>query len=46
MIDFRPPEELLAHEKDNELSSAKKSELNHYLQIEHLMRLAKARDFS
>lgn len=50
VIDFRPSEEsqarvedLLAREKDNELSSAEKSELDHYLQIEHLMRLAKAR---
>lgn len=50
VIDFRPSEEaqarvedLLAREKDNELSSAEKSELDHYLQIEHLLRLAKAR---
>jgi hypothetical protein len=50
MIDFRPSEasqarveDLLAREKDGELSSAEKSELDHYLQIEHLMRLAKAR---
>ena len=50
VIDFRPSEaaqarveDLLEREKDGELSSAEKSELDHYLQIEHLMRLAKAR---
>ena len=50
VIDFRPSEaaqqrieDLLAREKDGKLSSAEKSELDHYLQIEHLMRLAKAR---
>jgi len=50
VIDFRPSEEaqarvedLLEREKDGTLSSAEKSELDHYLQIEHLMRLAKAR---
>ena len=50
VIAFRPSEEsqqrvteLLSREKDGELSSAEKSELDHYLQIEHLMRLAKAR---
>lgn len=49
-VDFRPSEEaqarvedLLEREKDGALSSAEKSELDHYLQIEHLMRLAKAR---
>ena len=50
IIAFRPSEEaqervadLLAREKEGELSSAGKSELDHYLQLEHLMRLAKAR---
>ncbi len=50
VIAFRPSEEsqqrvteLLSLEKEGELSSAEKSELDHYLQIEHLMRLAKAR---
>lgn len=50
VIDFRPSEaaqmrveDLLERERDGELSSAEKSELDHYLQIEHLMRLAKAR---
>ena len=47
---FRPSEaaqervtDLLSREKEGELSRAEKSELDHYLQIEHLMRLAKAR---
>lgn len=50
VIAFRPSaaaqariEDLLAREKDGELSPAEKSELDHYLQLEHLMRLAKAR---
>ncbi len=50
VIAFRPSEEsqervsdLLSREKDGELSATEKSELDHYLQIEHLMRLAKAR---
>ena len=50
VIAFRPSEssqerisDLLSREKDGELSSAEKLELDHYLQIEHLMRLAKAR---
>ncbi len=50
VIAFRPSEksqqrvtELLSREKEDKLSSAEKSELDHYLQIEHLMRLAKAR---
>jgi hypothetical protein len=50
VIDFRPSktaqmrvEDLLEREKEGEISSAEKSELDHYLQIEHLMRLAKAR---
>lgn len=50
VIEFRPSEaaqarvdELLAREKDGDLSPAEKSELDQYLQLEHLMRLAKAR---
>lgn len=50
VIAFRPSEtaqdrvtDLLSREKDSELSLAEKSELDHYLQLEHLMRLAKAR---
>ena len=50
VISFRPSEtaqervaDLLAREKEGELSSAEKSELDHYMQLEHLMRLAKAR---
>ncbi len=35
--------ELVAREKDTGLSVAETSELNHYLQLEHIMRLAKAR---
>jgi hypothetical protein len=50
VIAFRPSEEsqervadLLAREKNGELTPSERSELDHYLQIEHLMRLAKAR---
>jgi hypothetical protein len=50
VISFRPSETaqervagLLAREKEGELSPAQKSELDHYMQLEHLMRLAKAR---
>ena len=50
VIAFRPSEaaqerveDLLSREKDGALSPAEKSELDHYLQLEHLMRLAKAR---
>jgi hypothetical protein len=35
--------ELLEREKSSELSTDERSELDHYLQLEHLMRLAKAR---
>jgi len=54
VVDFRPSqaaqervEDLLMRENNGELSSTEKSELDHYLQLEHLMRLAKAhaRDF-
>lgn len=34
---------LLSQEKTSSLTSAERSELEHYLQLEHLMRLAKAR---
>lgn len=50
VIAFRPSEAaqgrveyLLAREKDSSLTRAEKLELDHYLQLEHLMRLAKAR---
>jgi hypothetical protein len=50
VIAFRPSEEskarvadLIFREKVEGLSEDEKSELDHYLQIEHLMRLAKAR---
>ena len=50
VIAFRPSEEakarvadLIFREKTEGLSEDEKSELDHYLQIEHLMRLAKAR---
>ncbi|MCC7308258.1 MAG: hypothetical protein IT173_11885 [Acidobacteria bacterium] len=50
VIAFRPSESaqsrvegLLALEKEGELSTAERSELDHFLQLEHLMRLAKAR---
>ncbi len=35
--------ELLEGEKHGRLSSEERGELNHYLELEHLMRLAKAR---
>ena len=47
---FRPSEtakervsDLIQREKTASLSPDEKSELDHYLQLEHLMRLAKAR---
>jgi hypothetical protein len=50
VADFRPSEEarsqvadLIAREKSSGLSAEEASELDHFLQIEHLMRLAKAR---
>lgn len=50
VVAFRPSEsakarvtELLEREKNDELTPEEKSELDHYLQLEHLMRLAKAR---
>lgn len=35
--------DLIAREKETGLSADERSELDHYLQLEHLMRLAKAR---
>jgi hypothetical protein len=50
VVAFHPSEaaqhrvaDLLEREKEGGLSAAEKSELDHYLQLEHLMRLAKAR---
>jgi DNA replicative helicase MCM subunit Mcm2 (Cdc46/Mcm family) len=50
VIAFQPSEEvkarvadLIHREKTNGLSSEESSELNQYLQLEHLIRLAKAR---
>ena len=50
VVAFRPSEvararvsDLLAREKADGLSAEEKSELDHYAQLEHLMRLAKAR---
>ena len=54
VIAFRPSEaaqervaDLLRREKEGGLAPEEKSELDHYMQLEHLMRLAKApaRDF-
>jgi hypothetical protein len=50
VIAFRPSEttrarvtELISREKSAGLTSDEASELEHYLQLEHIMRLAKAR---
>lgn len=50
VVDFRPSDEakayvanLIRRQKDDSLSADETAELNHFLQIEHLMRLAKAR---
>ena len=50
VVAFRPSEatrarvaELVQREKTEGLTPAETSELDHYLQIEHIMRLAKAR---
>jgi hypothetical protein len=50
VIEFKPSEETRAHvadlirrQKNDSLTSEETAELNQYLQIEHLMRLAKAR---
>jgi hypothetical protein len=49
-VAFRPSEtakkrvaDLIQREKTTSLSRDERSELDHYLQLEHLMRLAKAR---
>ena len=50
VVSFQPSEEvrervgeLIAREKESELSAEETTELNLYIQIEHIMRLAKAR---
>lgn len=50
LVAFQPSEgtrarvaELIEREKSEELSADETAELEHYLQLEHLMRLAKAR---
>jgi len=50
VLSFRPSEaaqarvaELVARKKEGTLSPDETSELDHYLQLEHIMRLAKAR---
>lgn len=50
LVSFRPSEEakervrfLIEREKSANLSSQKKSELDHYIQLEHIMRLARVR---
>ncbi len=50
LVAFRPSEEakrrvahLIESEKSGDLTPEERSELDHYLQLEHLMRLAKAR---
>ena len=50
IVEFHPSDKaqervdhLLAKSGEGELTSTERSELEHYLQLEHLMRLAKAR---
>ena len=50
VVEFRPSEatkarvlELIEKEKEGQISTEEHSELEHYLQLEHLMRLAKAK---
>jgi len=50
VIDYRPSEEaqrrvedLIAREKEGQLSPEEKSELEHFVDLEHIMRMAKAR---
>jgi DNA replicative helicase MCM subunit Mcm2 (Cdc46/Mcm family) len=50
VVAFRPSEEarayvaeLVAREKKSDFTAEERSELNTYLQLEHIMRLAKAR---
>ena len=50
VADYRPSaearqrvEELIAREKDGHLSPEEKSELDHFMELEHIIRMAKAR---
>ena len=50
IIDFKPSDEarqrvwdLIERQKQSSLAADDKAELDHYLEVEHLMRLAKAR---
>lgn len=50
LVEFRPSTEaqqrveaLIHMEKHNTLTAAEASELDHYMQVEHIMRLAKAK---
>ena len=50
VIDFQPSEatqqrvaELIYQEKTSGLSAEEKTELDHYMELEHIMRLAKAK---
>lgn len=50
LVDFTPSEsarqrvlELIERRKDGGLGSEEQAELDHYMEIEHIMRLAKAR---
>ena len=50
ILEFKPSEnaksrvwELVSREKNGELTSEERCELDHYAQIEHIMRLVKAR---
>jgi hypothetical protein len=50
IVDFKPSEEakervwgLIERQKSFELAADEKAELAHYMEVEHLMRLAKAR---
>lgn len=50
VLDFKPSEparqrvwDLIERQKETPLPADEKSELDHYLEVEHLMRLAKAR---
>lgn len=50
VVEFRPSDQtkarvsqLIEQEKQGQISAEERSELEHYLQLEHLMRLAKAK---
>ena len=50
VVSFQPSDfakdrvaDLIQREKTSDLSADEKSELNHYLELEHIIRLAKAR---